>query len=119
AQAAHDTLVAMFPSQAPAFAQRLVEDLDDIPDGQAKNNGIALGHRSAAAILALRSGDHSDHPESRVGIDYIPGDDPGAWRQDPISLHPLALGAHWGEVTPFVLNSPSQFRAPAPPRMTS
>ena len=119
AQAAYDTLVAMFPSQAPAFAQRLAEDLDDIANGPAKNNGIELGHRSAAAILALRSGDHANHPESRVGIDYIPGDEPGAWRQDPISLHPLALGAHWGEVTPFVLNSPSQFRAPAPPPMTS
>jgi len=119
AQAAHDTLAAMFPSQAPTFAQLLAEDLDDIPDGPAKNNGIELGHRSAAAILTSRSGDASDFAELRVGIDYIPEADPGIWRQDPISLHPLALGAKWGEVTPFVLNSPSQFRAPAPPPMNS
>ena len=32
---------------------------------------------------------------------------------------PLALGAHWGECIPFVVNSPTQFRAPPPPDMTS
>jgi hypothetical protein len=34
-------------------------------------------------------------------------------------LIPLALGAHWGECVPFVLNSASQFRIPPPPSMTS
>src|SRR5206468_419482 len=40
---------------------------------------------------------------------------PGKWRQDPISQNPLALGAHWGDVTPFVLRSGDQFRVPPPP----
>ena len=44
---------------------------------------------------------------------------PGQWRQDPISLIPLALGAHWGECTPFVLNSGSQFRVPPFPALSS
>jgi hypothetical protein len=119
AQAAHDTLSALFPSQAANFDQLLAEDLNDIPGGPAKTNGINLGHRTAAAILALRSDDGSQHAEPQMGIDFIWSDDPGKWRQDPISLHPLALGAHWGEVTPFVLRSPDQFRVPAPPSMTS
>jgi hypothetical protein len=38
---------------------------------------------------------------------------------DPISLVPIALGAKWGEVTPFVLAAPDQFRAPPPPALTS
>ncbi|HEY6051421.1 MAG TPA: vanadium-dependent haloperoxidase, partial [Thermoanaerobaculia bacterium] len=42
---------------------------------------------------------------------------PGKWRQDPISQIPLALGAHWGDVTPFVLRSGSQFRTPPPPAL--
>ncbi|MFL6504645.1 MAG: vanadium-dependent haloperoxidase, partial [Candidatus Udaeobacter sp.] len=50
---------------------------------------------------------------------YFPSDQPGHWRQDPISLIPLALGAHWGECLPFVVNSATQFRAPPPPGMTS
>jgi hypothetical protein len=67
----------------------------------------------------LRVNDGSQIPEPRVGIDYFPSDQPGHWRQDPISLIPLALGAHWGECLPFVVSSTSQFRAPPPPDMTS
>ncbi len=119
AQAAHDTLCAMFPSQTPSFDQQLSEELDDIPDGNAKSDGIQVGHAAAAAILALRSNDGSQHPEPYVGIDWITSNDAGRWRQDPISLIPLALGAHWSEVTPFVLTSASQFRTPPPPSMSS
>lgn len=119
AQAAHDTLVAVFPSQATSFDQELAEDLNDIQNGQAKTNGINLGHRAAAAILALRSNDGSQHAEPRLGVDFFTSDQPGKWRQDPISLIPIALGAHWGEVDPFVLQSGHQFRVPAPPALAS
>jgi hypothetical protein len=49
----------------------------------------------------------------------VPGEEPGDWRIDPISQIPVALGAHWGEVAPFVLESTDQFRTPAPPALTS
>lgn len=119
AQAAHDTLVALFPSQRTTFDGALAVDLGKIEDGQAKSDGIDLGQRAAAAILALRAADGSQHAEPRYGIDYIAGDAPGTWRQDPISQHPLALGARWGEVTPFVLQSADQFRVPPPPALDS
>ena len=54
-----------------------------------------------------------------MGVDFFPSEKAGWWRQDPISLIPLALGAHWGEVDPFVMRSADQFRAPPPPEMTS
>jgi hypothetical protein len=117
AEAAYETLIAMFPSQTASFQQMLIDDLNEIPNGRAKLDGIDLGHRTASAILAMRAADGSQHPEPRVGIDYIPSNMPGFWRQDPISLIPLALGAHWGEVSPFVLQSTSQFRVPPPPAM--
>ena len=119
AQAAHDTLVVLFPSQKTHFKALLAEDLDRIWEGRHKRHGIALGQRAAAAILALRAHDGSHHAEPRMGIEFIPGNDPGEWRQDPISLIPLALGAYWGGVTPFVLDSPQQFRVPPPPALTS
>ena len=119
AQAAHDTLCAMFPSQISTFDQLLGEELNDIPDGNAKTNGIQIGRDAAYAILTLRSNDGSQHLEPQVGTDWITITDAGRWRQDPISLLPVALGAHWGEVTPFVLTSPSQFRVPPPPPMSS
>jgi hypothetical protein len=119
ALAAHDTLAALFPSQNDDFDGRLTEDLGAIREGRAKANGIKLGRAAAAAIRARREHDGADHPEPRVGIDYIPADGPGVWRQDPISKHPLALGGHWSDVEPFVLRSADQFRTPPPPTLTS
>ena len=120
AQAAHDTLAALYPSQAPTFAAQLEEDLAKVEDGAAqKAAGIELGHRAARAILDVRANDGSDQPEPRIGVDYFPEDKPGVWKQDPVSLNPLALGAHWGEVTPFVMASAAQFRIPPPPALDS
>ena len=115
AKAAHDTLVALFPSQAPALDVHLAEELGDIPDGPAMRRGVDLGHRAADAILEARAGDGSERPEPRIGLEFIPGDGPGRWRPDPISQFPLALGAYWGQVRPFVLRSADGFRAPPPP----
>jgi hypothetical protein len=73
--------------------------------------------RAAQAILAHARNDGSDHPEPLMGTEYVPGTDPGEWRQDPISQIPIALGAHWGEVRPLVIRSGRQFRVPPPPDM--
>jgi PAP2 superfamily len=118
-QSAHDTLVALYPSQTAAFNARLAEDLALVHNDNKRANGIDLGQRVAAAILAQRQGDGSEIPEPLVGVDYITSDLPGHWRQDPISLIPLALGAHWGGCLPFVLQSTQQFPLSSPPAMTS
>src|SRR5437867_426806 len=118
-QAARDTLAALFPSQTASFDAYLTQDLAAIRNAQQKANGIDLGQRAAAAILGMRFNDGSQFPEPHVGVDYFPSDLPGHWRRDPISLIPLALGAHWGECIPFVVTSPTQFRAAPPPDMTS
>ncbi|MGH9159298.1 MAG: vanadium-dependent haloperoxidase [Vicinamibacteraceae bacterium] len=119
AQAAHDTLTVLFPSQAASFAELLGDDLRVVTDERAKAAGVDVGQRAAAAILARRARDGSDHEEPRIGVDWIPSDAPGRWRQDPISRGPLALGAHWGAVAPFALRSGSQFRVPPPPALNS
>ena len=119
AQAAHDTLAAEYPSQAPRFDDLLANDLAQLPDDDAKQSGIDLGGRAAASILALRVDDGSQYQEPRLGEDFFTSDEPGKWRQDPIAQSPLALGAYWGSVTPLVLSWSGQFRAPAPPALTS
>ena len=119
AQAAHDTLAALYPSLAPAFDSLLSDDLAKVSNKNERSNGVSLGQRAAAAILALRTNDGSQIPEPHFGIDYFPNEMPGYWRQDPISLIPIALGAHWGECTTFVVQSASQFRVPPPPTMNS
>src|SRR6266566_2829747 len=61
-QAAHDTLVALFPSQAASFDSLLANDLAQIKSKNEKANGVDLGRRAAAAILALQLNDGSQIP---------------------------------------------------------
>jgi hypothetical protein len=121
AQSAHDTLVALFPSQTPYFDSDLATDLSALPPGQVKDKskGIALGRRVAAAILSLRSNDGSQVPDPSIGSGFTPSIFPGFWREDPISLKKIALGAFWGDVTPFTMASSNQFRVPVAPALDS
>ena len=119
AYAAHDTLVALFPSQREAFDAQLAHDLAGVRSPRAKDLGTALGQHAAGAILAMRANDGSAHAEPRIGVEYLPSPGPGYWRQDPLSMGPLALGARWDEVAPFVMASGAQFRAPPPPALGS
>ncbi|MFN0301969.1 MAG: vanadium-dependent haloperoxidase [Burkholderiales bacterium] len=117
AQAAHDTLATLHPSQSTALAALLAEELVGIRDLRGKTKGIELGGKSAAAILACAANDGANHAEQRVGIDFIPSIEPDKWRPDPVSQVPIALGARWGAVKPFALNARAQFRIPPPPAL--
>jgi hypothetical protein len=117
-QAAHDALVGMFPSQKTSFDDALAEDLAQLED-KGKEEGREVGRRAAALILADRRSDGSDAIDPRMDVEYQAGDEPGKWRQDPISQVPIALGASWGDVKPFILKSGRQFRIEPPPAMGS
>lgn len=117
--ATHNTLVALYPAQIADLNAKLADDLSRITNGVAKTTGVALGAAAAAATLAIRGQDGSAHAEPRVNVEFICSLQPGLWRQDPITLHPLALGAQWQTVSPFVMRSASQFRATAPPAMNT
>lgn len=119
AQAAHDTLAALYPRQRPRFDRWLADDLARLPAGRATLNGADIGRRAASAILALRADDGFYQGEPVVGEDYPLDNQPGQWRPDPVSRNPIALGAYWGRVRPFVLESGAQFRVPPPPPLTS
>jgi hypothetical protein len=117
AQAAHDTLVALFSQQQAMFDQALATDLAAIPDSPAKSAGIVVGQQAASQILAARQNDGSDKDLQPVNYTY--GTQPGQWRPDPLHPNVPPLGSVWGSVTPFVVQSGSQFRAPPPPALTS
>src|SRR5436853_4161532 len=55
AQAAHDTLVALFPSQTATFDSFLATDLAKVNNKNERAPGVSLGQRAATAILALRN----------------------------------------------------------------
>jgi len=119
AQAAHDTLVALYPHQAARLDAWLSEDLARLPAGRARLDGIDIGRRAAAAILALRADDGANLLNPRVGENYPLETEPGKWRPDPVSMNPTAAGAYWYRVRPFVIPSASQFRPPPPPALNS
>src|SRR5262249_9742453 len=119
AQAAHDTLVALFPSHQPRLDRMFTDYMAQIPDGGDKDDAILLGRRPAAAVLLRHAHDNSQVLEPLVGVDFLTSNAPGKWRQDPISQSPVAMGAYWGTVTPLVLLSGSQFRIAPPPALDS
>jgi membrane-associated phospholipid phosphatase len=113
AEAAHDALVGLFPAQKPVLDLELKASLQDIPDGDAKTSGIQVGHAAAQILLAVRAHDGWD----RV-VNYTPGTNPGDWQPTPPAFGP-PVAPQWGSVTPFALQSASQFRPPPPPALTS
>jgi len=120
AQAAHDTLVALYPGQKDRLDAIFNVDVANIHGSQAAiDAGAALGKRAAAAILLLRQNDGSAMSEPRWYVDYFPISYPnvvsGIWQIDPISKLGVALGGNWPKVKPFVMMSADQFRAPPPP----
>ena len=110
----------IFPPECVAAGVAVVEAaytaaLADVPDGTAKDDGIALGQASADAILALRADDGSD--TLMVDPDYPEGDEPGEYRFTPGT--PFAFAPGWGDVTPFVLRSSTQFGSSRPHPLNS
>jgi membrane-associated phospholipid phosphatase len=113
ATAAHDVLAHLFPSQQPSLDMALRGSLNKVAEGFNKSAGIALGQQSAAQIVSLRSHDNAD-----LVVSYVPGSNPGDWAPTAPGFAP-ALTPGWGQVTPFAMQSGSQFLPPAPPPLTS
>jgi len=108
ATAAHDVLVAVVPDQKGAADPALDRSLAEVSDEKARTNGIALGRRVAAAVIALRASDGADAPSL-----YRPVTAPGVYV--PTSL---PVGFTWAKVKPWAMQSAAQFRPAAPPALS-
>lgn len=114
AQAAHDILVAIFPTQAADLAAALANRLSLIPDGAPKTEGLMLGATVADAILDLRANDGSNASPPP----YMGGNGVGQWRPTLPAFAPGLL-PFWGQVTPFCLVTSNQFNNVKPPPIGS
>ena len=113
ARAAHDVLVARFPSQSATLDALLDNYLNGL--GLQGDAGLIIGQQAAANILNLRAGDGSFPANPEV---FTGGTGPGEWRPTPPAFAPMATP--WlGAVTPFTLKDPTQFRMPPPPSLSS
>jgi hypothetical protein len=114
--AAHGVLVNYFPGSGASLGLARLNSLAAIPNGQAKDDGIAVGEAAAAAMIADRANDGSAPAQFYTP----PSANPGEWQTTP-PLCPATGGIllHWRNVTPFGIESSDQFRSDPPPALTS
>lgn len=72
AQAAHDVLVALVPSQRAALDALLADTLTRLPE-QAARDGATMGAAIAQATLALRQHDGWERPVKPLVLPALPG----------------------------------------------
>lgn len=128
ATAAHDVLrsiVSTAPERAPfpgragllnGLSSAYAATLDSIEDDAFRGQGVTIGHAAAAAMLAARQGD------GRFGESpWVSNSDPGHWQPllNALGAPVLDPTAWVGDVTPFLIDSSSQFRSVPPPALDS
>jgi hypothetical protein len=109
ASAAHDVLLALYPDQKSDLGALLAQSLSGIADLDAKANGIELGKRAAAGIVALRTDDGSNIPES-----YRPAAAAGIYVPTAIPIESTSA-----KLKPWAMSVGSQFRPGPPPTLNS
>jgi hypothetical protein len=82
-------------------------------------DGMAVGKTVADFIVAARANDGSQVDAAGQPVNYTYNQNPGKWRADPLHPDDMPLTPDWGGVTPFVIQSATQFGAPPPPAITS
>ena len=119
-QAAYATLVVLYPGQKDVLDTELQASLAGIASGSAGENsqsiarGVQWGQTVANDIMAWRSMDGftpAPHP-------FVGGLAIGEWRPTPPDFSPGAV-PQLAHVTPWVMNSPSQFRTAGPAALMS
>ena len=113
ATAAHNVLVAIVdPARVAELDTAYAATLEPIPSGATKDEGIRVGAAAAAAMLDARATDGYLAP-----FTFDLRADAGRWR--PITATATDPDAWVGNLKPFVIESPSQFRSKGPNALTS
>src|SRR5918994_2575587 len=113
ATAAFRVLAALFPSQLPTLQPLYDASLAAVPDGPARDGGVAAGEAAAAAMLAARANDGRGGP-----FTFVIGSEAGDWRPSPpgFGLDP----APWvGNVRPFLVPNTEMLLSDPPNPLTS
>jgi hypothetical protein len=112
--AAHLVLKTYFPTNTTLDTDR-ANSLAAIPDSPAKAAGIVVGEAAALAMIARRTGDGSVPAQFYVPTSTAAGD----WQLTAGCPPAGGILLHWRNVTPFAIQSSSQFRSDPPPALTS
>jgi hypothetical protein len=118
-EAAYRVLSTYFPGSASTLSTARASSLALIPDGQAKNDGIATGDAAALAMIALRANDGSSPAQFKIPGPAVPGEYQ-ATPSCPI-VNGIRVGTffQWQNMTPFGIPKVSEFLLDPPPALDS
>lgn len=109
AQAAHDVLARTCTAQAAGFADVLRASLAAVPEAAAREGGVEVGRRAAAAVLEARAGSRANGADpywtTTTAGTYVPTT--------------AERGRLWSRMAPWVMRSPEEVRPAAPPALAS
>jgi hypothetical protein len=112
--AAHRIYEHYIPGQEATILDPAYDkSLATIPDGKAKQDGVAAGVRVANAFIALRADDGF-----RADVGYTPPNPAGPGDWVPTAATP-PVGTYLGHMQTFALESADQFRPAGPPALGS
>ena len=118
-QAAYRVLSTYYPASASTLDAARANSLALIPNGQAKDDGIATGDAAAMAMILLRANDGSSPAQFKTPGPPVPGE----WQATPSCpiVNGIAVGTffQWQNVTPFGIPSAGEFLLDPPPALTS
>ena len=110
ATAAYQVLLSLFPAREPQLTDHYATSLGSMPDGQAKDAGVAIGTEAASAMILERTND------GRFGSPFFTeGTAAGAWRNLVSPLSPAGNNFKWlGDVDPFLVPDAAMFASAGP-----
>jgi len=112
-EAGYRVLLAEFPSQQSQLRLTYEKLIAGEADSSSKRIGVEVGAEVARRLLAARANDGR-----KAVVSYVPGSGPGVWIPTPPGFLAVTT-AFLGRVTPFTMDSPSQFRPAGPPQLNS
>jgi hypothetical protein len=113
AQAAHDALVSVMPSQTAMYDAQLATSLAGIP-AQAAADGAAVGAAAAKACIDGRTGDGWEEPFSPLELPSLPG----YWKSTPPN-NPTVTFTNYPGARGFIVPDGRRFLPEGPPALTS
>jgi len=109
AGAAREMLQRLYPGQKAAIDKAYAVSLTAIPEGSARDAGVALGEKLAVLLYTDRQNDATSAPDA-----YRPVTTPGVWIPTVPPIFPqYATAKPWG------LDRADQFRPAPPPALSS
>jgi hypothetical protein len=118
-EAAYQVLNTYFPTSASTLMTARANSLALIPDGQAKNDGIATGDAAALAMIALRANDGSSPAQFKIPGPAVPGEYQATPSCPMVNGIKVGTLFQWQNVTPFGIPGVSDLLLDPPPALDS